>query len=290
VAATDSDIMLWKTIVERTTPPLEVLRGMVNRYGVDWLGWPYSVVKQTLDRELRAASAGAARAETKDGDGGGEIVPEWALHRVCALGAVALQDTFWTDWEHFHFLTQALNGDVADFRNHRLLTIGQMMLAVYAAEQVRHDLGHLVRIPAFSEEVARYVAAQALAQSVWYLPRPLDFARKYAAGVRYRCRDCGNDSEVLFDDGLCDVCVHRFDTSRLGAWRPDPEVLARGWGKHTEIYEKNPTGPVAKRLAEIAVHPDRTLQESPVDICVARLLAAGRYARYPVEQEWSRAA
>lgn len=271
---------LYKLLTDHTSPPVELVRALTARYGVEWFSWPYSVIRRTLEKELHGAAVHATEPTETDVS----AIPERAMHRVCALAAVTLQDAFWEHWEHFHFLAQALNGDVADFRSHRPLTIGQMMLAVYTAEQVRKDLGTLSHVPAFSEEVARYVAAQALAQSVWYLPPPLDFAEKYVAGRRYRCKDCGNDSEVLFDDGLCDVCVHRFDTSALGAWEPDPALVAKGWGKHIELYERNPSESVAKRLRDVAQHPDRTLQENAVDICVARLLAATQYARYPLTE------
>lgn len=272
---------LYGLLVGRSSRPVDVLRALVQRYGVDWLAWPYSVLRSTLEKELRPAiEAAQAHAPSDNAQG----IPEWALHRSCALGAVALQDSFWEQWEHFHFLTQALNGTVADFRTHRQLTVGQMMLAAYAASQVRADLATLSSTPQFSEEVARYVAAQALADGVWYLPPPLAFAAKYAAGRRYRCLDCGNDSEVIFDDGLCDACVHRFDTSRLGAWEPSPEAVAKGWGRHVEVYEKNPTGPVARRLGELAAHPGRTLQQNPVDACTDRLLAALTYAGYPLAE------
>jgi len=258
-----------------------VLRLLVSRYGVDWFSWPYSVLQTTLERELRPA---IERAMTTSPHEDPREIPEWALHRACAIAAVALQDTFWTEWEHFHFLTQALNGDVADFRTHRELSVGQMMLAVHEAEQVRRELGHLSHVPAFSEEVARYVAAQALRAGVWYLPAPLDFAARFAAGRRYRCKDCGNDAEVLFDDGLCDVCTRRFDVSGLGEWRPDEEAIARGWGRHTEVYERNPAGPVQKRLREVLSHPGRALALNAVDVCVAKLLAAAQYARYPLAE------
>ena len=275
------EVELYKLLADRASRPVEVLRALIQRYGVEWFSWPYSVLARTLEKELRPAVE-AAQAAAVDGDARG--IPEWALHRSSALAAVALQDAFWEHWEHFYFLVQALNGDVADSRTHRQLTVGQMMLAVHTATQIRSELAHLSYVPPFAEEVARYVAAQALAGGVWYLPPPLAFAAPYAAGRRYRCLDCGNDSEVLFDDGLCDVCVHRFDTSRLGSWTPSPEAVAKGWGKHIEVYEKNPTAPVARRLKEVAGHPGRTLQQNPVDVCVDRLLAALAYAGYPLAE------
>jgi len=248
---------------DRTTSPLALMRGLTARFGLDWLTWEPDALQMTLEREL-----------------GVQVLPA-VMSLALAGAAVAQHDMFWQNWEHFHFLTQALNGQVPDFKNHQELSVGQMMRAVRVAEQIREDLGGLSSQVPFSEEVARYVATQALQAGVWYLPPPLDFATRHASGLRYRCKDCGTVSEVLVDDGMCDVCVDRFNTSRLGAWRPDPERLAKGWGSNIEYFEANPTAPVAKRLKELTEHPGRTLQETQTDICVSRLLAAIEYANQP---------
>lgn len=253
---------LVRLVEDEAGAPLPLMKALTAHYGVEWLGWSYDTLRMTLERELHVA------------------VPARVLNRAMSMAAVALQDAFWLEWEHFHFLVQAINGDVPDALNHKELTVGQMMLAVRTAEQVRQELGRLSYTLPFSEEVSRYVAAQALHQSVWYLPAPLEFAAHHASGLRYRCKDCGNDSEVLFDDGLCDVCVHRFDTSSLGAWEPDPALVAKGWGRRIEFYEKNPTAAVRKRLAEVRARPNVTLQENPTDVCTARLVAALQYAGY----------
>ncbi len=202
---------------------------------------------------------------------------------------MATRENFWDDWEHFHFLVQALNNNIPDSQTHKELTVGQMMVAVDIAMNIRFELGNLSYIPSFSEEVARYVAAQALNEGVWYLPEMLSFANKYSAGRRYHCKDCGNDSEILFDDGLCDHCVDRFDTTRLGAWEPDPEMVRRGWGRNVELYEKNPTDKVKSRL-EKALASDVTLQENQTDVCVAKLVVALQYVGYRRKQLEAQAA
>lgn len=252
-------------LADAAVPPLALMRTLIAHYGVDWLGWSLQTLRTMLERDTHAP------------------VSPRALAKAMATAAVATQDSFWHDWEHFHFLTQALSGDVPDAQNHKELSVGQMMLAVRAANEIRDELKTLSYTPDFSDEVARYVAAQALNRSVWYLPHPLGFAAHFASGLRYRCKDCKNDSEVLFDDGLCDVCVNRFDVSQLGSWKPDPALVAKGHGRNIEYYEKNPVTPVQKRLAEYRIH-NVTLQENPTDVCTARLVAALMYAGYPVKE------
>jgi len=239
------------------------MRAFTARFGVEWLAWDPAALRMTLEREFHRQ------------------VPPATLSKALAGAAVATNDTFWTQWEHFHFLVQALNGLIPDFKNHQEMSVGQMMRAVSIAQGIRAELGRLTVVVPFSEEVARYVAAQALQAGVWYLPAPLEFAARHASGLSYRCKDCGNTSLVMFDDGLCDVCVERFDTSSLRAWTPDPARLAKGWGSNIEYFEKNPTAAVAARFKELQEHPGRTLQENQVDVCVGRLLAAVEYMRAP---------
>lgn len=267
---------LFKALTDPERFPIDVLRGMIENYGLGWFEWPFSVLRNTLVDDMRLLT----RAVDAD-------LPDWAVHRALALAALAAQDLFWEHWEHFHFLTQALCSLVPDPQLHRELSVGQMMRSTWTAEQVRKELGHLSHVPEYSEEVARYVAAQALHAGVWYLPPPLDFAEKFAAGRRYRCRDCGNDSEVLFDDGFCDVCTNRFDVSGLGAWRPDPALVAKGWGRHLTFYDRNPGSDVRVKLLE-ALHKGTALGETgPANVCAARLLAAATYAGYPLRERLS---
>ena len=246
--------------------PIALMRGLVRLYGIDWMQWLPSVVRRVLDRDLDVSMANIN------------------VHKIMAAAAVGTRVNFWESWEHFHFLVQALNNNVPEHRVHQTLTVAQMMVAVDIAMQIRRELGKLSYVPEFEDEVAKYVAAQAKENGIWYLPPPLDFAARFAAGRRYECLDCGNDSEIHFDDGLCDVCVERFDTSHLGSWKPNPELVAKGWGRNIRIYEKNPTAKVKARLEQVLSNPHITLQETSTDVCVARLLVALQYVGYRRKQ------
>ena len=239
--------------------PIALLRAITLRYGVHWMTWLPSALQQTLVRDFAVP------------------VAPINLAKALAAATVAVQPGFWEEWEHFHFLTQALSNNIPDASNHKELTLSQMMVAVDIARTIREELRDLSPVPPFSEEVSKYVAAQALAAGVWYLPEPLEFAARYASGRRYHCKDCNNDSEDLFGDGLCDTCTERFCTERLGAWEPDPKLLAKGWGRNIAYYERNPTAKVKKRLEELSSHPGRTLQETQTDICTARILVAMQF-------------
>jgi hypothetical protein len=246
--------------------PIILMRGLTKKYGSEWMTWLPSTLRKTLERDFDVAPA------------------KINLNKILAASAVAQQPSFWEHWEHFHFLAQALNNNTPSPLIHKELSVGQMMVAVDIANSIRKDLGKLSFVPEFSEEVARYVAAQAKNDGIWYLPAPLSFAAKYASGHRYKCRDCGNDSEVYFDDGLCDVCTDRWNTASLGGWEPDLSLVSKGWGKNITYYELNPTKKVRTRLEQLVKSPEITLQENSTDVCAAKLLVALQYMGYRRKQ------
>jgi len=238
--------------------PITLLKYLLGKYGPEALEWHPNVLRTTLERDS------------------GSSVAKINLAKMMAAGAVANRDRFWKDWEVFHFICQALNNNRPVSGQLQQHTVGQMMVAVDIANQIRKELGHLSEVPQFSEEVAKYIAVHALDQSIWYLPEPLDFANKYSSGSEQRCRDCGNEEERQ-EDGLCSFCVDRYNTDSLERWTPDPKLVARGFGKNVELFEKHPVGRVEKRLREALASPNKILRENQVDICVSRLLVALEY-------------
>ena len=245
--------------------PIALMRGLIRHYGVDWMGWFPTVLRRTLEKDF------------------GQVVPI-GLPKMLGTAAVARHPSFWEHWEYFHFLVPALNNVVPDMQTHKSLTVGQMMVAVDIANTIRGELGDLSYVPQFSEEVSRYVAAQAAEAGIWHLPAPLEFAARYAEGRRYRCHDCGNDAEIIFSDGLCDSCVDRFNTTRLGGWDADPELVAAGRGRNVTLYARNPVGQVQARLAAITTGRQITLQQSQTDVCVAKLVVALQYVEFRRKQ------
>jgi len=244
-------------LTDEQAHPVALLRLLLKKYGRELLTdpWNLTVLKRTVQ-----------------GDFGVEL-PEVNLHKMLGGLAIATRDEFWEDWEHFHFLVQVLSNNIPDPATHHHLPVGQMMVAVDIATTIRKELKTLSHVPQFNEEVARYVAAQSLEGGVWYLPPPLDFAGRFTAGKSYKCRDCGNKAEVLFDDGLCDVCTDRFDVSSMAGWVPNMKLVGAGWGKNIQIFEKNPTEKVKTRFVA-ALRGNITLQETQADVCASKLVVA----------------
>jgi len=249
-------------LTDDNAPPLVLFFYCTKKYEHTWMTWAPEVLKRTLEM-----------------DHPGTTVSKKVLNRALATAVIATRDSFFEDWEPFHFLTQALVFGTPTADTMQEHSVGEMMAAVDDAVSLRDQLSKIIPRPSFSDTVARYVAAQALNQGVWYLPAPLDFASDHAGMKRYHCRDCGNESEVFVNDGLCDVCTERFDTDSLRAFKPSTVTAARGMGRNTQIIFKNPQEGVRSRL--------RVLQQTPAaftgsqdDVCAAKLIEAIDYMNH----------
>ena len=239
--------------------PVALFFALTQKYGHDWLEWEPFPLRRSVEQDF------------------GFPLSEVNTAKAMAVSTLAIQNSFWEEWNVFHFITQALNGQPPVSHSLQEHTVGQMMAAVDDAHYLREHLKEVVPHPGFSDGVARYVAAQALAQGIWWMPAPLSFANDHASGRSYRCLDCGNESEIVFADNYCDVCVGRYDTSSLAEWVPDPEVVAKGYGKRTEVFYRNPPALVEARFNQLATVASPSLKEDQVDTCVSQLLYAQKY-------------
>jgi len=246
------------SLSDENLSPVVLFFFLTKKYGHEWMSWAPDPLRHTLETDFKTT------------------VAKKNLNRALAMAVLATRDTFFDSWEAFHFLVPALIVGVPSADTMQEHTVGEMMAAVDDALYLRTHLDTLVPVPKFAETVARYVAAHAKNQGVWYLPEPLAFAADYSAGKKYRCKDCGNEGEVLFDDGLCDTCVHRFDTETLGAWRPDPEAMARGLGRNTELFFENPPQGAQARFLLLTRDPAQ-YTGSQDDVCAAKLVEALDY-------------
>lgn len=240
--------------------PFVLFARLTRQYQHTWMAWELPVLRQTLEKDFKSTIA------------------KVNLAKAMATALLATKESFWESWEVFSLLTQALNGIPVDAVTMQEHSVGEMMVAVDVASDIRKALATLVPEPQFHDQVARYVAAQSLHDGIWYLPKPLAFAANHAEGKSYRCLDCGNVSEVVFDDGYCDSCVDRYDTDiDVRNWHPSAEVVAKGHGRHIEFFSKNPVVAVRDRFEAISANPEIQLQEDQVDVCVSRLLRARAY-------------
>ena len=248
-----------KLLTDAQAQPVALFFALTKKYDHAWLEWLPATLKVTVDSDF------------------GIKMPTLNMSKALGAAALVTHNSFWTEWEVFHFMVQALNGQAPTAHQMQEHTVGQMMAAVDDANYLREHVSGLIPHPPFSDAMARYIAAQALAQNVWWLPEPLAFASGHASGEWYRCKDCGNESEVLFDDKHCDVCTDRFSTEGMGSWVKDPELVKRGVGKNIEFFFRNPPDEVKARYNSVVGQENPTLTGSQTDTCVGRLLYARHY-------------
>ena len=239
---------------------IALFRDVIKRYGPECLDWEFSVFKRTLEKDLNTS------------------VATINLHKIMAAISVADTDRFWNDWHVFHFVTQCLNNNIPVSSHIQDFSVGELMVAVDVANTIRKELGKASHVPEFSEEVSKFVAAQALEAGVWFLPEPLDFAQAYSAKRTCVCKDCGNHQDyVEKNDKICYVCTEKYDTESLKNFKADRNKLLTGKGTNTVIIEKNPTKGVAQVLDKYLMGTISEFDVTADSICAAKVVVGLEY-------------
>ena len=234
---------------------------LLRQFGPEWLGWEPETVWSEVERAFGEVNRRAGWRVT---------VSEHNRSKIQALRTLHTVNTFWNTWEVFVPVVLSLNNIVPRFDILHKPSLAQMMAGV--------DITNILRPHSFSGDVAPFVAACVLDDGVCWLPEPLGFANDAINPRLYQCRECGNQGEVG-DDGLCDVCVSRFDSIRNLDFKADPVRVSRGHGKDLVVGYRYAWQPVRDRYASLA-SKDRgelDLRETSTDVQVAKLLVATDY-------------
>lgn len=163
----------------------------------------------------------------------------------------------WKAWEVFCVVLQALNNNIPSFHTMQKPTVAQIMAAL--------DIMGKIDTHTLSEEVEMFIAAAFLDEGVFYLPPPANVAQEWASRPRYRCRKCGRIDRDD-DNDVCDSC---------GA--PDSELEKELERDHRPVE--------AQYNKCLLLGDDRDeLQETVVDVQVAKLLVARDYVLYRQRQ------
>jgi hypothetical protein len=198
-------------------------------------------------------------------------VSEHNRNKIQAIRTLHVAFGFWSRWETFTPIIQALNNNVPRFDILQRPSVAQMISGVDTANMIRREV--------FVGDVAPFAAACALDDGVCWLPEPLGFVNDSINPLLYYCKECGNQDE-LDEDGYCDNCSLRFDKIKNLDLKPDEVRKARGHGRDLVTGYKYDWEPVRARYGELVkVSADEVhlREDDSTDTQVAKLLVAKEY-------------
>jgi hypothetical protein len=139
--------------VHHDTHPVVYDVALLKEYGVDWFEWEAATLWSEILRDFKVPS-----------------ISDHAKTKIQAIKTLHISESFWTEWEVFGWISQALNNNIPDWQTMQKPSIGQLLNAVDVATLVRAD-------EVFSPEVQGYVAASILDEGVLYAPDELKFCQ-----------------------------------------------------------------------------------------------------------------
>ena len=246
MAATEAEIFK-----DEGTHPIVILKSYLSMFGPEALEWEPVVIKRSVEDRTQVN------------------ISRVAFLKLLSAIAVANHDRFWDSWQTFHTVCQGLNGKIPTVAHLDDHSIGEMMVAVDVANQIRRDLGPATNLPDYAEEVQRYIAAQLLDSGIWYAPEPLEFVNELISGVTQICDVCGNE-ESPKPDGLCSYCTDRYNCDSLMKLEPCPDLKKKYDGSQVRTVQKYPTAGVQKSLVDLLTGK-RVAKETADDICAFKL-------------------
>ena len=126
---------------------------LLKRYELEWYGWEHETLWQTIMHDFRVPS-----------------ISDHAKSKIQAIRTLHINEWFWTKWEVFCWITQALNNNIPDFQILQKPSVPQLFVAVDAASMVRDD-------EEFNHELKMFVAASVAHDGLLFAPRPIDFCQ-----------------------------------------------------------------------------------------------------------------
>lgn len=215
-------------LVHHDTHPL-ALRAYLDRlYGDDWYDWDPQALWDQLEQDH------------------GNTVSELSKTKIQAIRTLELDPRFWTEWEIFYPVVQAVNNRIPNFWLIQKPTVPGLYVAI--------DIASVIRCRPYDDEVKRFMAACFLDAGVTYAAPPLDFIQSELDGKRYHCPRCGQNADDD-DNGECDHCGY-------------PDIV------RSNLRE---TGLIASRIQSILEGGYDILGENVADIQAARLKVALDY-------------
>jgi hypothetical protein len=147
------------------THPIILDLVLLNKYGVDWLGWEPETLVAKLQEDFHTFT-----------------VADVNIEKMQACKVLHLVDDFWLRWEVFLPCVAAFNGHLADFDNMQVPTVAECMLAVDIANRIRDDVQ-------WSGELKTYLAVVHKHDSELVPQAPLEFVTVDTDDLHVDCEE-----------------------------------------------------------------------------------------------------
>ena len=235
------------------THPIVIDVALLKTFGLEWWSWEQETIEEEIQRIFKTQ------------------ISEHAKVKIQTVKSLHVSDGPWQSWHVFEKIIQGLNNNVPRWDLMQAPTLEQLYAGI--------DMMESIRAEEFKDEVKQYIAAAVLHEDVFFVPPPLNFVQEFVAHPYYHCKDCGNEDNALFHDGICDTCTGKFEPEQGLSMRPDPDAIAAGKGKNLELRLRFNPDPIEKRWNELKhLATDQVdLQEVQEDVQVAKLLVARDY-------------
>lgn len=139
--------------VHHDTHPVVFDVALLARYDLDWFVWDAQVLWREIKSDFHVPS-----------------ISDHTCAKIQALRTLHINEWFWTKWEVFCWITQALNNNIPDFHVLQKPSLAQILSAVEIADMVRTG-------EEYSQEVQDWIAASMMDEGVFYAPSPITFCQ-----------------------------------------------------------------------------------------------------------------
>lgn len=139
--------------VHHDTHPVVYDVALLRKYGLEWFNWEHETLWKTILQDFHISS-----------------ISYHAKSKIQAIRTLHINEWYWTKWEVFCWVTQALNNNIPDFQVLQKPSVPQILTSIDVATMVRDD-------EEFTIELQSFVAACFVDEGVLYAPKPIGFCQ-----------------------------------------------------------------------------------------------------------------
>jgi len=132
---------------------------LLKQYDLDWYQWTPETLWRMIMQDFHVPS-----------------ISDHAKNKIQAIRTLHINEWFWSTWEIFGWVAQALNNNIPDFQIMQKASLPQMFAAIDMATMIRDD-------EVFSTELQGYIAASMVDEGVFYAPHPVEFCQDEIEGL-----------------------------------------------------------------------------------------------------------